>query len=102
MARARREFHWGTLHKSCPFLYVRLYVRRPSKWAAEVREAESLIMCDAEQLAAEFADARWQRHFVQAASGWLAERVRWRSSLNDLLGCPRVYILFIITKLIKV
>ncbi|CAE7416742.1 tilS/hprT [Symbiodinium necroappetens] len=57
VVRARREHHWGTLHKMCPFLYV--------------REASSLVLCDAQECGPEFADARWQRHFVAAVTEFL-------------------------------
>ncbi|CAJ1332170.1 unnamed protein product, partial [Effrenium voratum] len=65
VARARREHHWGTMHKLCPFLYV--------------REASSLVLCDAEELAKEFADVRWQRQFVQAATCFLEGQKRCRA-----------------------
>eukprot|EP00931_Biecheleriopsis_adriatica_P046924 TRINITY_DN27008_c0_g1_i1.p1 TRINITY_DN27008_c0_g1~~TRINITY_DN27008_c0_g1_i1.p1 ORF type:complete len:792 (-),score=163.91 TRINITY_DN27008_c0_g1_i1:49-2082(-) len=53
VARARREYQWGTMHKQCPCLYV--------------REANVIILCDAEGRSAEFADVKWQFRFAAAA-----------------------------------
>lgn len=53
VARARREYQWGSMHKQCPCLYI--------------RETNSLLLCDAEGLSAEFADAAWQFRFAAAA-----------------------------------
>merc|ERR1712194_816595 len=53
IARARRDFQWGTLHKRCPCLVL--------------RDTCCLVLCDAEGRDAEFADKTWQRNFAAGA-----------------------------------
>ncbi|CAK9029180.1 unnamed protein product [Durusdinium trenchii] len=40
---------------------------------SEARDANSLLLCDAEELATEFADVRWQRLFVNATTEFLQQ-----------------------------
>lgn len=52
VARARREYQWGTLHKRCPCLYL--------------KESQCLVLCNAVGRDEDFMDRRWQHRFANA------------------------------------
>lgn len=53
ISRARMEYQWGALHKRCPCLYL--------------RDANCLVLCDAEGREKQLANTQWQRSFANAA-----------------------------------
>eukprot|EP00927_Polykrikos_kofoidii_P087150 TRINITY_DN9967_c1_g5_i1.p1 TRINITY_DN9967_c1_g5~~TRINITY_DN9967_c1_g5_i1.p1 ORF type:complete len:820 (-),score=130.01 TRINITY_DN9967_c1_g5_i1:4-2463(-) len=53
IVRARREFHWGSLHKRCPCVYL--------------REQQCLVLVDAEGRDGKIVDKRWQCALAEAA-----------------------------------